>query len=166
MAKKIRALWIIATNPVVSYPNFSVLQQAFENLEFLVVQDGFHPTPTTELAHLVLPAAIWGEKEGTYTNSERRVSKVIARSVRQERRGRISISFSPLRRSLENEMSCSPVGMARGMRLKNGGAYQPGRLCDYSAMTWEEIESKGGIQWGGERLYAEGKFQFEDGRAS
>jgi len=59
VAKKIRALWIIATNPVVSYPNFGVLQQAFENLEFLVVQDGFHPTPTTELAHLVLPAAIW-----------------------------------------------------------------------------------------------------------
>ena len=48
------------------------------DLEFLVVQDGFHPTPTTELADLVLPAAIWGEKEGTYTNSERRVSKVNA----------------------------------------------------------------------------------------
>ena len=40
------------------------------------MQDGFHPTPTSELADLVLPAAIWGEKEGTYTNSERRVSKV------------------------------------------------------------------------------------------
>ena len=73
---KIRALWIIATNPIVSFPNLGVLQQALETLEFLVVQDGFHPTPTTEFAHLVLPAAIWGEKEGTYTNSERRVSKV------------------------------------------------------------------------------------------
>ena len=51
-------------------------KQALETVEFLVVQDGYHPTPTTELAHLVLPAAIWGEKEGTYTNSERRVSKV------------------------------------------------------------------------------------------
>ena len=76
VAKRVRALWIIATNPVVSYPNYGVLKQAFENLEFLVVQDGFHPTPTTEFAHLVLPAAVWGEKEGTYTNSERRVSKV------------------------------------------------------------------------------------------
>jgi len=44
-------------------------------LDFLVVQDAFHPTPTTELADLVLPAATWGEKEGTYTNTERRVSK-------------------------------------------------------------------------------------------
>ena len=69
---KIRALWIIATNPLVSFPNQDVLRHAMGNLDFLVVQDGYHPTPTTELAHLVLPAAIWGEKEGTYTNSERR----------------------------------------------------------------------------------------------
>ena len=76
VAKKIRALWIIATNPLVSYPNQDVLRHGLSNLDFLVVQDGYHPTPTTELADLVLPAAIWGEKEGTYTNSERRVSKV------------------------------------------------------------------------------------------
>src|SRR5438045_4435639 len=78
LEKKIRALWIIATNPIVSFPNLGVLTQALETVEFLVVQDGFHPTPTSELADLVLPAAIWGEKEGTYTNSERRVSKVNA----------------------------------------------------------------------------------------
>src|SRR5436190_6346362 len=78
LAKKIRALWVIATNPVVSFPNLGVLQQSLEGLDFFVVQDGFHPTPTSELADLVLPAAIWGEKEGTYTNSERRVSKVNA----------------------------------------------------------------------------------------
>src|SRR5437762_7146110 len=76
LEKKIRALWIIATNPIVSFPNLGVLTQALETVEFLVVQDGFHPTPTSELADLVLPAAIWGEKDGTYTNSERRVSKV------------------------------------------------------------------------------------------
>jgi anaerobic selenocysteine-containing dehydrogenase len=78
LKKQIRALWIIATNPLVSFPNTEVVEQALGELEFLVVQDGFHPTPTTELASLVLPAAIWGEKEGTYTNSERRVSKVNA----------------------------------------------------------------------------------------
>jgi hypothetical protein len=48
LERKIRALWIIATNPVVSFPNLKALQQALENLEFLVVQDGYHPTPTTE----------------------------------------------------------------------------------------------------------------------
>ena len=59
-------------------PNYNLLEHALRNVDFLVVQDGFHPTPTSEFAHLVLPAAIWGEKEGTYTNSERRVSKVNA----------------------------------------------------------------------------------------
>src|SRR5262249_5768443 len=58
---RIKALWIIATNPIVSFPNLGVLRQALDRLEFLVVQDGFHPTPTSELADLVLPAAIWGE---------------------------------------------------------------------------------------------------------
>src|SRR5207253_6339110 len=76
LERRVRALWIIATNPIVSFPNLGVLKQALEKLDFLVVQDGFHPTPTSEYADLVLPAAIWGEKEGTYTNSERRVSKV------------------------------------------------------------------------------------------
>jgi predicted molibdopterin-dependent oxidoreductase YjgC len=78
LKKRIRALWIIATNPLVSFPNIDVLKQALDGLDFLVVQDGFHPTPTSDLADLVLPAAIWGEKEGSYTNSERRVSKVNA----------------------------------------------------------------------------------------
>ena len=75
---KIKALWFIATNPAVSFPNYRLLEQALRNVEFLVVQDGFHPTPTSDFAHLVLPAAIWGEKEGTYTNSERRISKANA----------------------------------------------------------------------------------------
>ena len=49
LEKQVRALWIIATNPIVSFPNLGVLKQALETLEFLVVQDGFHPTPTSEL---------------------------------------------------------------------------------------------------------------------
>ena len=48
LAKKIRALWVIATNPIVSFPNLGVLQQSLESLDFFVVQDGFHPTPTSE----------------------------------------------------------------------------------------------------------------------
>ncbi len=57
---------IIATNPIVSFPNLDVLKQGLETLEFLVVQDGFYPTPTAELAHIVLPDAIWGEKESAF----------------------------------------------------------------------------------------------------
>jgi anaerobic selenocysteine-containing dehydrogenase len=165
VAKKIRALWIIATNPVVSYPNFGVLQQAFENLEFLVVQDGFHPTPTTELAHLVLPAAIWGEKEGTYTNSERRVSKV-NRAVKAPGEALSDFDiFLAIAEKLGVRRKLFPSWTGPRDAFEEWRRVSAGRLCDYSAMTWEEIEAKGGIQWGGERLYSDGKFQFEDGRA-
>jgi assimilatory nitrate reductase catalytic subunit len=165
VAKKIRALWIIATNPVVSYPNFSILQQAFENLEFLVVQDGFHPTPTTDLAHLVLPAAIWGEKEGTYTNSERRVSKV-NRAVNAPGEARSDFDiFLAIARKLGVQDQLFPNWTSPREAFEEWRRVSAGRLCDYSAMTWEQIEAEGGVQWGGERLYADGNFQYEDGRA-
>jgi len=66
--QKVRALWIIATNPIVSFPNLDLLKQGLQTLDFLVVQDGYHLTPTSQLAHVVLPAATRAEKEGTYTN--------------------------------------------------------------------------------------------------
>ncbi|HUS62730.1 MAG TPA: molybdopterin-dependent oxidoreductase, partial [Acidimicrobiales bacterium] len=75
MNQRIKGLWVIGTNPLVSFPNREVLEVAFGRLELLVVQDGFE-TPTTAIADVVLPAAIWGEKDGTYTNAERRVSRV------------------------------------------------------------------------------------------
>ncbi|HEY8547025.1 MAG TPA: molybdopterin-dependent oxidoreductase, partial [Acidimicrobiales bacterium] len=74
---RIKGLWVIATNPTVSFPNRELLEHALGRLDLLVVQDGF-ATPTTALADVVLPAAIWGEKDGTYTSSERRVSRVRA----------------------------------------------------------------------------------------
>ena len=76
LAGRIKALWVIATNPLASFPDQERLRQALAGLDLLVVQDGFHPTPTTELADLVLPTAVWGEKSGSYTNSERRASRV------------------------------------------------------------------------------------------
>ena len=72
---RIKGLWVIATNPVVSFPNREILELALDQLDFFVVQDGFE-TPTTARADVVLPAAIWGEKDGTFTNSERRASRV------------------------------------------------------------------------------------------
>ena len=112
-----------------------MLQQALGELEFLVVQDGFHPTPTSDLAHLVLPAAIWGEKEGTYTNSERRVSKVnVAVAPPGEARSDFDI-FLAVARELGCAMRYFPDGQARAMPSKNGAAFPTGRLCDYSGMT-------------------------------
>jgi anaerobic selenocysteine-containing dehydrogenase len=70
---KIKGLWIIATNTAHSWINQSDAQEILKRLDFLVVQDMYGSTETARLAHLVLPAAGWGEKEGTFINSERRI---------------------------------------------------------------------------------------------
>lgn len=174
--KEIRALWIIATNPVVSFPNLDVLLQGLSNLEFLVVQDGFHPTPTTQLADLVLPAAIWGEKEGTYTNSERRASKVNrAVSPPGEARSDFDIFLH-----LARELGCYQELFGGWTTVQDAfeewKRVSAGRLCDYSGMTYAAIEEHGGLQWpypagsapldpiATRRLYADGIFQTEDGK--
>jgi ferredoxin-nitrate reductase len=71
----VKFLWVAATNPAASMPDLARARRALQNVEFLVVQD-VYPTETTRFANLVLPAAGWGEKRGTMTNSERRVSLV------------------------------------------------------------------------------------------
>ena len=175
LEKRIRALWIIATNPVVSFPNLGVLQQALEGLEFLVVQDGYAPTPTSEHADLVLPAAIWGEKDGTYTNSERRVSKV-NRAVPPPGEARPDFDiFLGLADRLGVRDELFPGWTTPADAFEEWKRVSAGRLCDYSGMTYEVIEACGGVQWpfpagatdaeATRRLYAFGGFQTEDGRA-
>jgi assimilatory nitrate reductase catalytic subunit len=165
VAGKIKALWFIATNPAVSFPNYRLLEQALHNVEFLVVQDGFHPTPTSDFADLVLPAAIWGEKEGTYTNSERRVSKA-NRVVTPPGEARADFDiFLDLAERLGVRQMLYPGWTTTHDAFREWQRISEGRMCDYSHFTWDEIESAGGLQWGGERLYTDGIFPTADGRA-
>jgi assimilatory nitrate reductase catalytic subunit len=165
VGKKIHALWIIATNPLVSFPNQDVLKQALSNLDFLVVQDGYHPTPTTELAHLVLPAAVWGEKEGTYTNSERRVSKV-NRAVDAPGQARADFDiFLSVAEKLGVREQLYPGWRGPQDAFEEWRNVSRGRLCDYSPISYGRLENEGPIQWGGDRLYKDGDFETEDGRA-
>lgn len=174
LKKQIRALWIIATNPLVSFPNYDVLAQALSSLDLLVVQDGFHPTPTTELAHLVLPAAMWGEKEGTYTNTERRVSKV---NKAVEPPGDALSDFDIFLRlagKLGVREKLFPGWTSPADAFAEWRRVSAGRLCDYSGITYELLDG-GPVQWphrtadgGGRatrRLYADGQFQTPDGKA-
>ncbi len=169
---EIKALWVIATNPLVSFPDQARLKEALDKLEILVVQDGFHPTPTTQLADLVLPAAIWGEKDGCYTNSERRVSRAnaavpppgLAKSDFQifmdlaDCLGKKEVLFPGWTRSEDSFEEIRRISM--------------GRLCDYSGITIEKM-SQGGVQWpcneanpdGADSLYTDGVFKTTDGRA-
>lgn len=176
VAGRIKGLWIIATNPVVSYPNREVLEFGLRGLDLLVVQDGFE-TPTTALADVVLPAAIWGEKEGTFTNSERRVSRVRA-AVPPPGEARTDFDIVL---ALAERWGCRD-GLFDGWTgprdaFEEWRTVSAGRPCDYSGITWERIDEAGGVQWpcpaddpsiplaGTPRLYTELQFNRPDGRA-
>ncbi len=168
----IRGLWVIGTNPPVSFPNRHRLEQALARLDLLVVQDGFH-TPTTDLAHVVLPAAIWGEKDGTYTNSERRVSRV-RKAVEPPGLARSDLEiFMAVADRLGCRQRLFPGWAGPADAFAEWARVSAGRPCDYSGMTYQGLESSGGLQWpcpagapgGTARLYPDASFPTPSGRA-
>lgn len=76
LSGKIKGLWVIATNPAHSWINSNELHRYIGKLEFLVVQDMYHTADTAKIADMILPAAGWGEKDGTFINSERRYGRI------------------------------------------------------------------------------------------
>jgi assimilatory nitrate reductase catalytic subunit len=175
VAGRIKGLWIIGTNPVVSFPNREVLEYGLSALELLVVQDGFE-TPTTARAHVVLPAAIWGEKDGTFTNSERRVSRVRA-AVAPPGEARPDFDvFLAVAERLGVKERLYPGWAAPADAFAEWRRVSAGRLCDYSGITYERIDACGGVQWpapvgdasvpaaGTPRLYGDGVFPNPTGR--
>ncbi|HYF50581.1 MAG TPA: nitrate reductase [Planctomycetota bacterium] len=172
---KIRGLWIIGTNSAHSWINRPEFQKAIRNLEFLVVQDMYHTTETAQIADLVLPAAGWGEKEGTFINSERRIGllKKVARAP-----GQALADFS-IFRLIADAWGCGEVFRewespeAVFQILKRVSEGQP---CDISRITsYQTLDEHGGVQWpypqGTEapaqerRLFEDGQFFHADRRA-
>jgi assimilatory nitrate reductase catalytic subunit len=175
VAGRIKGLWIIGTNPVVSFPNREVLEYGLDALDLLVVQDGFE-TPTTARAHVVLPAAIWGEKDGTFTNSERRVSRVRAAVAPPgEAKPDFDIFLSVAARLGVNDR-LFPDWSTPADAFEEWRKVSAGRLCDYSGITYERIDACGGVHWpapagdpsvplsGTPRLYADGRFPNPTGK--
>ena len=72
---RIKAIWIMSTNPLVSMPDADRVRAALDACELVVVSDCLRHTETTRHARVLLPALTWGEKDGTVTNSERRISR-------------------------------------------------------------------------------------------
>jgi assimilatory nitrate reductase catalytic subunit len=176
----IRGLWVIATNTAHSWINQTDALDLLDRLEFLVVQDLYADTETAALADLVLPAAGWGEKEGTFINSERRIGLV--KRVKQAP-GEALADFSIFKLVAE-AWGCadrfarweSPEAAFR--MLQDISAGQP---CDITGIDgYLHLDRAGGIQWpfpadqvpadqlslGDERrLFADGRFFTADGRA-
>lgn len=144
---RIKGLWIIATNPLHSWPDGARLRAAMANLECLVVQDLYDNTDTAQLADIFLPAAGWGEKEGTLINSERRIGlfKRIARTP-----GQALADFS-IFRLIAAAWGCGdlfarmPTPEDAFQLMKKLSA---GRPCDFSGIrNYRHIDGRGGIQW-------------------
>ncbi len=158
---EIKALWIVATNPLVSFVNQNRLREAFKKLDLLVVQDAFM-SDTAEIADVVFAAATWGEKEGTYTNSERRcnkANKAVAPYANSKSDFDIVLEFSGHFYGVK-EMLFDGWKEPRDA-FEEWKRVSKGQLCDYSGMSYELIEEEGGIQWpcneefpkGSKRLY-------------
>jgi assimilatory nitrate reductase catalytic subunit len=169
---QIKALWLVATNPMTSMPNSPRIRKTLEKLELLVVQDAYADVETTNYGHVYFPAALWGEKEGVFTNTERRVNLV--RKVMEphgDSKPDLWI-FNELAKRFEQGRKIpfpeTPAEVFEEMR-----ELSKGRMLDYSGLTHDRIESQRGIQWpctegaetGSPRLYADGTFQHADGKA-
>jgi anaerobic selenocysteine-containing dehydrogenase len=157
----IRLLWISATNPAVSLPELHRIRSllAQERL-FLVVQDLF-PTETTSLADVVLPAATWAEKLGTYTNADRTVH-ISEKAVDPpgDARADLHIFLDFARRMDFRDKDGEPLIKWHDPEaaFEAWKACSKGRPCDYSVITYERLRETAGMQWGGERLYTDGAF--------
>jgi ferredoxin-nitrate reductase len=171
---QIKGLWLIGTNPMTSMPNTSRIRKTLEKLDFLVVQDAYSDVETTQYAHMFLPAAIWAEKDGCFTNTERRVNRVtnVAKPYADSKPD--LWIFSNIAKRFENGMKMSFSENAEDMfeemkELSKG----KDRNLDISGMSYEKIEKNRGLQWpcregdekGAQRLYSDGKFPYPDGKA-
>ncbi len=170
---QVKGLWLIATNPMTSMANTPRIRKTLEKLEFLVVQDAYRDVETNAYSHVFLPAAVWAEKEGCFTNTERRVNLI--RNVCEphgESRTDLWI-FNQVARRFEQGRRMNFPETAEGVfdELKE---LSKGRMLDYSGMSYDKIETNRGIQWpcnedttpeGSQRLYTDGVFQYPGGKA-
>ena len=168
---RVKAVWIAGTNPAVSMPDAERVRTAFSRAELVVCQDAYHPTETSGFAHAVLPAAQWPEKQGTQTNSERRVS-LVRRAADPPGAARADWEIWA--------HLASELGFGDHFRWPTAAAVfdefaslTAGRPCDQAGISHGRLAREGSLQWpcptpvhpGTERLYADSPFHTPTGRA-
>lgn len=179
---EIKALWIACTNPAQSMPDQATVRRALERAEFVVVQEAFSTTATCDYADLLLPATTWGEKTGTVTNTERRISRVrpaVPKPAGTRHDWAIAVEFA---QRLEARLRPGqPTLFPYSLIDEAGGAEKiwnehrestRGRDLDITGMSYALLE-KAPLQWpmpegaaeGKVRLYEDGVFPTPDGKA-
>jgi assimilatory nitrate reductase catalytic subunit len=174
---RIKAIWIACTNPAQSLPDQHAVRAALERAELVVVQDAYAGIETARYADVLLPAASWGEKEGTVTNSERRISRVRA-------------AVPPPGEARADWVIAADFGrrLARGLRPQQRDLFAfdsvedawnehraatRGRDLDITGLSYPILDAAGPQQWpmpegaatGRARLYEDRVFPTEAGRA-
>ncbi|HEX6592154.1 MAG TPA: nitrate reductase, partial [Moraxellaceae bacterium] len=179
---RIKAIWIMATNPVVSLPNADRVREALEKCELVVVSDCISDTDTTRLAHVKLPALAWGEKDGTVTNSERRISRQRAflpmpgearadwwalAQVGQRLGHAEHFAYASAADVFREHarLSAFENDYANGRRDFNIGAVAGLNDLQYETLKPFQWPWVAGAAAGVDRLFADGKFFTADGRA-
>ncbi|KPW42625.1 Nitrate reductase [Pseudomonas amygdali pv. mellea] len=173
----IKALWIACTNPAQSLPDQNRIRQALETCPFVVLQEAFKTTETARYADLLLPAASWGEKEGTVTNSERRISnvrKAIAPPGEARSDWAITVDFAQrLQKRLQPDAPALFDFHTPKALFDEFKGLTAGRDLDMSGIDRQLIDLHGPQQWpfprgasvGTPRLYTDGIFPTDSGRA-
>lgn len=175
LAGKIKGLWVVCTNTAHSWINQNAARDILSRLDYLVVQDMYSTTETAEMADLYLPAAGWGEKEGTFINSERRLGllKKVARAP-----GKALADFS-IFRLVASHWGCDelfekwrePADVFESMKQLSAG-----RPCDITGIVdYQMLDENRGIQWplpadktdfdSQRRLFEDGNFYTANSRA-
>ncbi|PTQ10977.1 nitrate reductase [Sphingomonas oleivorans] len=168
---RIKAIWIAGTNPAVSMPDAGRVRAALAKCPFVVVSDVIADTDTTRFAHIRLPAAAWSEKNGTVTNSERRISRqrpffplpgearpdwwIVAEVARRMGHGAAFAWETPAAIFREH---------AALTAFENGGQRKLD-LSDWADLSDADYDALEPVRWGGARLFADGRFPTADGRA-
>ena len=173
---EIKALWIACTNPAQSMPDQATVRRALERCEFVVVQEAFATTATCAYADLLLPATTWGEKDGTVTNSERRISRVrpaVAAPGLARDDWTIARDFAQRleRRLRPGQASLFTYAHAEGVWNEHRESTR-GRDLDITGLRYAQLEKAPALwPWpegaaeGRQRLYADGVFATADGKA-
>lgn len=174
---RIKAVWIVCTNPVHSMPDIAKIREALNRAEFVVVQEAYQQTDTVPFADVLLPASSWGEKSGTVTNSERCISRVRqavvppgeARAdwwIANDIAARIQAQLHPEYVDLFSFTSPELV-------FNEHRKLTAGRDLDIEGLSYSILETRGPQQWpfpkgqssGQKRRYTDGQFATENRRA-
>jgi assimilatory nitrate reductase catalytic subunit len=173
---EIKILWIACTNPAQSMPEQKLVREALKKAELVIVQEAYKTTATVDYADVLLPATTWSEKEGTVTNSERRITRfkpVLSKPGEAWHDWEIVIDFARRYERLSGkEKSIFPYNSPEEIWNEHRESTR-GRDLDITGLSYRMLDEQGPQQWpfpegaaeGKKRLYEDGVFPTPSGRA-